>query len=52
MPLLFVGGVMYLLRIAALMVFVLLEKLVPGWRYWAKASGLAALELGIRYMLQ
>ncbi len=37
MALLFVGGVMNLLWIAALMVFVLLEKLVPGYRYIARA---------------
>lgn len=52
MALLFVGGVMNLLWIAALMMFVLLEKLIPGWRYFAKVSGLAAVGLGIRYLLQ
>jgi predicted metal-binding membrane protein len=46
MALLFAGGVMNLLWIAALMVFVLLEKLIPGWRYFAWASGLAAVGLG------
>ena len=50
MALLFVGGVMNLLWIAALMVFVLLEKLVPGWRYFSWASGLAAVVLGGLYL--
>jgi predicted metal-binding membrane protein len=52
MALLFVGGVMNLLWIAALMIFVLLEKLVPGWRYLAKASGIAAVGLGTWYLLR
>jgi predicted metal-binding membrane protein len=50
MALLFVGGVMNLLWIAALMVFVLLEKLIPGWRYFSRASGLAAVGLGVVYL--
>jgi predicted metal-binding membrane protein len=50
MALLFVGGVMNLLWIAALMVFVLLEKLVPGWRYLGRASGLAAVGMGAWYL--
>ena len=50
MALLFVGGVMNLLWIAALMVFVLLEKLVPGWRYFGRASGLAAVGMGAWYL--
>ena len=50
MALLFVGGVMNLLWIAALMVFVLLEKLAPQWRYFARASGLAAVGLGGLYL--
>ncbi|HTY93292.1 MAG TPA: DUF2182 domain-containing protein [Steroidobacteraceae bacterium] len=48
MALLYVGGVMNLLWIAALMIFVLLEKLVPGWRYVARVGGLAAVGLGVR----
>ena len=52
MALLFVGGVMNLLWIAALMVFVLLEKLLPGWRYFARIGGLAAVGLGIGYLLR
>jgi predicted metal-binding membrane protein len=48
MLLLFVGGVMNLLWIAALMIFVLLEKLLPGGRYFSRAAGLAALAVGIR----
>lgn len=51
MALLFVGGVMNLLWIAALMVFVLLEKLVPGYRAVAKASGAAAVALGVWYLV-
>ena len=50
MALLFAGGVMNLLWIAALMVFVLLEKLVPGARYFSRASGLAAVGLGAWYL--
>jgi predicted metal-binding membrane protein len=52
MALLFVGGVMNLLWIAALMVFVLLEKLIPGWRYFAKASGIVAVGLGSWYLFR
>lgn len=52
MALLFVGGVMNLLWIAALMVFVLLEKLVPGWRYFARASGAAAVGFGAWVLLR
>ncbi len=51
MALLFVGGVMNLTWIAALMMFVLLEKLVPGWRHFARLAGLAAIGLGVRYLL-
>ena len=51
MALLFVGGVMNLLWIAALMVFVLLEKLMPGWRYFARASGGAAAACGLWILL-
>ena len=50
MALRFVGGVMNLVWIAALMVFVLLEKLVPGWRYFSRASGLAAVGMGVWYL--
>ena len=46
MALLFVGGVMNLLWIAALTVFVLLERLLPGWRYFARASGAVATAAG------
>ena len=52
MALLFVGGVMNLLWIAALMVFVLSEKLVPGWRYFAKASGIVAVVVGSWYLFR
>jgi predicted metal-binding membrane protein len=52
MALLFVGGVMNLLWIAALMAFVLLEKLLPGWRYVARISGIAAVALGLWYLVE
>jgi predicted metal-binding membrane protein len=52
MALLYVGGVMNLLWIAALMVIVLLEKLLPGWRHFARASGVAAVVLGFWYLLR
>ena len=47
MALLFVGGVMNLLWIAALMIFVLLEKAIPGVRYFSRVAGLAAVVAGI-----
>ena len=47
MALLFVGGVMNLLWIAALMTFVLLEKVIPGARYFSRLAGLAAVAVGI-----
>ncbi|HEU5323009.1 MAG TPA: DUF2182 domain-containing protein [Methylomirabilota bacterium] len=43
MALLFVGGVMNLAWVAALMAFVLLEKLVPAGRVVSRASGVALL---------
>jgi predicted metal-binding membrane protein len=47
MALLYVGGVMNLLWIAGLMVFVLLEKLLPGGRYFARAAGIVATAFGL-----
>jgi predicted metal-binding membrane protein len=47
MALLFVGGVMNLLWIAGLMIFVLLEKIIPGARYFSRAAGLAAIAAGV-----
>jgi predicted metal-binding membrane protein len=47
MLLLFVGGVMNLLWIAALMIIVLLEKLAPGARWIARGAGLVAIGAGI-----
>jgi predicted metal-binding membrane protein len=52
MSLLYVGGVMNPLWIAGLMVLVLLEKLLPGWRQLAKASGIAVAALGVWYLLR
>jgi predicted metal-binding membrane protein len=46
MAVLFVVGVMNLLWIAALMVIVLLAKVVPGGRYFARFTGCAALAAG------
>ena len=51
MLLLYVGGVMNLLWIGGLMVLVLLEKLAPGARYFAKGSGVVAAALGLWYLL-
>jgi predicted metal-binding membrane protein len=47
MALLFVGGVMNVLWIAGLMIFVLLEKILPGGQYLSRAAGLAAFAAGI-----
>jgi len=47
MCLLFVGGVMNLLWIAALMMFVLIEKLLPAGRLVATLSGGAAIAAGL-----
>jgi predicted metal-binding membrane protein len=38
---------MNLLWIAALMIFVLLEKVIPGARYFSRLAGLAAVAVGI-----
>ena len=51
MALLYVGGVMNLLWIAALMVFVLLEKLLPGYRNLARAAGVLAAAAGVWLLL-
>jgi predicted metal-binding membrane protein len=50
MALLFAGGIMNLLWIAALMVLALLEKLLPWSQYFVRASGLAAIGLGAWYL--
>lgn len=47
MVLLFVGGVMNLLWIAALMIFVLVEKLVPTGRFFSRFTGLIAMAIGV-----
>ena len=47
MALLFVGGVMNLLWIAALMIFVLLEKVLPGARYFSRVAALGAVGVGV-----
>jgi len=47
MALLFVGGIMDLLVIAAISVIVLLEKTVPGGEWLAKGVGVTAIALGI-----
>ena len=52
MALLYVGGVMNLLWIAGLMVFVLLEKLIPGGRYLPRAAGVVAAAFGLWLLLQ
>jgi predicted metal-binding membrane protein len=52
MLLLFVGGVMNLWCIAALTVFVLLEKLAPLGAQGGRFSGLLIIALGLWYWLQ
>ena len=47
MAILFVVGVMNLLWIAALMIVVLLEKVIPGGRYFSRIVGCAALAAGV-----
>jgi predicted metal-binding membrane protein len=47
MAVLFVGGVMNLLWIAALMILVLLEKILPGARWFARISGVVAVATGL-----
>ena len=47
MALLFVGGVMNVLWIAAIAILVLLEKVVPGGRVLASATGGVAIAVGI-----
>jgi predicted metal-binding membrane protein len=51
MALLFVGGVMNLAWIAALTLLVVAEKLVPGGRWVARASGLAMFAWGAATVL-
>ena len=50
MALLFAFGVMNFYWIAGLMVYVLIEKLVPRARFVSRAAGLAAVVGGIFYM--
>ena len=52
MLLLFVGGVMNLWWIAALTIFVLLEKLAPFGAQGGKLSGLLILALGLFYLIR
>ncbi|MGH7035830.1 MAG: DUF2182 domain-containing protein [Stellaceae bacterium] len=47
MLLLFVGGVMNLVWVAALAVLVLLQKIAPGGRFVARATGLAMVAIGV-----
>lgn len=47
MALLFVGGVMNILWIAGLMIFILLEKVLPGGRYLTRLAGIAMAAAGI-----
>jgi predicted metal-binding membrane protein len=47
MALLFVGGVMNILWIAGLMVFLLLEKVLPGGRYLSRLAGVAVAAAGL-----
>jgi predicted metal-binding membrane protein len=47
MALLFVGGVMNILWIAGLMIFVLLEKVLPGGRYLTRLAGVIMAAAGM-----
>jgi predicted metal-binding membrane protein len=47
MALLFVGGVMNLFWIATLMILVLLEKIVPYGRRFARLLGIVAVVAGV-----
>lgn len=47
MLLLFVGGVMNLLWLAALMIFALLERLIPGGRLFSRLAGLGVMTAGV-----
>jgi predicted metal-binding membrane protein len=47
MALLFVGGVMNVLRIAVITIFVLLEKVVPAGRFISRVSGAGFLAAGV-----
>jgi predicted metal-binding membrane protein len=51
MALLFVFGVMNLLWIAALMIYILIEKIVPGSRYLTRLVGGVAIVMGIYFMV-
>ena len=51
MLLLFVFGVMNLIWVAALSLFVLLEKSLPAGRFIARASGLAMLAGGLAMLI-
>jgi predicted metal-binding membrane protein len=52
MLLLFVGGVMNLWWIAALTIFVLLEKLAPSGAQGGRLSGLLIMALGVSYLVR
>jgi predicted metal-binding membrane protein len=52
MLLLFVGGVMNLWWIAALTIFVLLEKLAPSGVQGGRLSGLLIMALGVSYLVR
>jgi predicted metal-binding membrane protein len=52
MLLLFVFGVMNLLWIAGLALFVLLEKLAPGAKWFGRIAGFAAMGTGIAMLLR
>lgn len=52
MALLFAFGVMNLLWIAGLMIFVLVEKIVPHARLFSRAAGLVAIAAGVALILR
>ncbi len=52
MALLFVGGVMNLLWVAALAAVVLIEKILPGGRFFARGLGLVLVAAGLIFVYQ
>jgi predicted metal-binding membrane protein len=52
MALLFVGGVMNVLWIAALSIWVLLEKIVPAGRVMSRVAGLVLATAGVIFVYE
>jgi predicted metal-binding membrane protein len=52
MALLFAGGVMNVAWIAAIAIFVLIEKIVPAWRAIARLTGVALIVAGLWFLIR